>query len=107
MSKKTLRDCVLLARAFYKSGSVYKKAIWQAIDAFKPDGLCFSFSQVSKDWARLRKERPAQLVLPLVEEEITFDVSDNGFVTISQGYVSVTLLEEEARDQYPFLFEEN
>jgi hypothetical protein len=106
----TLRDCTLLALAYYKSGLLYRPAVWKAIHAFERSGLSFSFRQVSRDWASLRKKKSAQLTLNFdsspEESEITLEFLDNGLVIVRQGSMEVIMLVEEAREQYPYLFEE-
>lgn len=106
----SLRDCTLMAQAYYKSGLTFAAAVWKAIHAFELNGLSFTFRQVCRDWAALRKEKSPQLTLdldPAPVAEITLGFLDDGRVIVRQGTLSVVLFLEEAKEQYPFLFEED
>lgn len=100
----TLRDCTALAIAYYKSGKDYWPSIWSAINECESLGLLFESGDVAADWKLLKKRKSARK--SVVDNSISMEFLANGMVKISQGGLSVILLEEEARDQYPPLFEE-
>jgi hypothetical protein len=100
----TLRECTLLARKFYRAGWEYKTSILKAIRAFEIGGQQFSFQSVNSDWKALRAERSKKVVPK--SNEITLRCLENGLVEVSQAGVTVVLLLEEAKDQYPWFFED-